>query len=67
LLFHSPVDATVSCDHALRIMGLIQASPDRAAPVSLIPLDGADHLLADPPTDIDFVVATVAAFLHRYA
>lgn len=66
LLFHSPVDGTLGFDHALRIMGLIQAAPDQQAPVSLITLDGADHLLSDP-TDIEFVSATTAAFLNRYA
>ena len=67
LLFHSPVDGTVSFDHALRIMGLIQNAPDRSTPVSLVALDQADHLLDDPPSDIEFVVATTAAFLSRYA
>jgi alpha/beta superfamily hydrolase len=67
LLFHSPVDATLGFDHAIRIMGLIQAAPARQTPVSLISLDGADHLLADSLADIEYVTATVAAFLKRYA
>ncbi len=29
----------------LRIMGLIQSSPETSTPVSLVSLDGADHLL----------------------
>lgn len=66
LLFHSPVDATLGFDHALRIMGLIQAAPERQAPVSLISLDGADHLLSDR-ADIELVTSTAAAFLTRYA
>jgi putative redox protein len=67
LLFHSPDDETVSFDHALRIMGLIQSSPHGAAPVSLVSLDGADHLLVNEPRDLRFVISTIAAFLTRYA
>jgi pimeloyl-ACP methyl ester carboxylesterase len=66
MLFHSPVDATLGFDHALRIMGLIQAAPEQQAPASLVALDGADHLLIDP-ADIEFVTSTAAAFLRRYA
>lgn len=66
LLFHSPVDSTVSFDHALRTQGLIQAG-DRGAPVSLITLAGADHLLVDDPRDLEFVAQTASAFLRRYA
>jgi putative redox protein len=67
LLFHSRMDATVSFDHALRIMGLIQTAPDTTTPVSLVSLDQADHLLSVPLSDIDFVASTTAAFLTRYA
>lgn len=67
LLFHSPVDKTVAFDHAIRIMGLIQSSPHGGAPVSLVSLDGADHLLAKHQQDIDLVASTTAAFLLRYA
>ncbi len=67
LLFHSPADATVGFDHAIRIMGLIQTSPSGGGPVSLITLDGADHLLSQRQEDIDFVTATTAAFINRYA
>lgn len=67
LLFHSPTDATVSFDHALRIMGLIQNGPGNQNPASLISLQGADHLLVDPPEDLKFVADTMAAFLLRYA
>ncbi len=67
LLFHSPADQTLSFDHAIRIMGLIQNSPVADAPVSLISLPGADHLLATSQPDLDFVTATIAAFLWRYA
>ena len=67
LLFHSPVDATVSFDHAIRIMGLIQSSPSGGGPVSLVTVDGADHLLSDRQEDIDLVALTTAAFLNRYA
>lgn len=67
LLFHSPLDETLGFDHALRIMGLIQASPDHDAPVSVVTLPEADHLLVREPADVNFVMATSAAFLHRYA
>ncbi|MDG2224322.1 MAG: alpha/beta fold hydrolase [Rubripirellula sp.] len=66
LLLHSPVDETLSYDHALRIMGLIQQSPETEAPVSLVTLPGSDHLLATNPADIDFVVEIVAAFIKRH-
>lgn len=67
LLFHSPVDETLSFDHAIRIMGLIQNSPTAAPPASLVSLPDADHLLVKNPADIDFVVAIAAAFFERYA
>ena len=67
LLFHSPSDATVSFDHALRIIGLIQNSPVNDKLPSLISLHNADHLLVDPPENIQFVADTTAAFLQRYA
>ncbi len=66
LLFHSPDDGTVSFDHAIRIMGLIQSSPSGGGPVSLVTLDGADHLLSEQD-DIELVALTTAAFLKRYA
>ncbi len=66
LLLHSPVDATVRFDHALRIMGLIRGSSRSDASVSLISLDQADHLLADNPADIRWVATTLAAFFHRF-
>ncbi len=67
LLFHSPEDETVSFDHALRIMGLIQNAPGTPQVPSLISLRNADHLLAKAPEDLQFVADTAAAFLHRYA
>ncbi len=67
LLFHSPVDETLSFDHAIRIMGLIQNSLTNSAPASLISLHGADHLLANQQADIDLVVSITAAFIVRFA
>jgi len=67
LLFHSPDDETLSLDHALRIMRLIQNSPDTSHLASLITLHGADHLLVDNPADLELVAAVTAAFIHRYA
>ena len=71
LLFHSPVDDIVSFDHALRIMGLINQSPNESAEAndraicSLMVLPAADHLLTTDRRDLDFVIATTAAFVHR--
>ena len=67
LLFHSPNDETVSFDHALRIMGLMQNTPVTPNVPSLIALQNADHLLVKNPADLQFVADTTAAFLNRYA
>ena len=67
LLFHSPVDQTLGYDHALRIMGLIQASPHQNSPASFVSLPGADHLLVNDSADVELVTQTTAAFLNRYA
>ena len=71
LLLHSPIDATVGYDHAIRIMGLIQQSPlqppNETTPVSLVTLPGADHLLATNPDDLDFVIGIVSSFVKRHA
>ncbi|TWU41157.1 Alpha/beta hydrolase family protein [Novipirellula aureliae] len=71
LLFHSPSDDIVGFDHSLRIMGLINQAPeervetDDRAICSLMVLPGADHLLTTDRKDLDFVIATTAAFVHR--
>ena len=62
LILHSPVDETVGIDHAIRLMTLIQP----AAPVSLVNLPHADHLLANDPDDIEFVSGLLSAWSHRY-
>lgn len=67
LLFHSPDDETLSLDHALRIMQLIQNSPATSHLASLITLHGADHLLVDNPADLELVATVTAAFVQRYA
>lgn len=67
LLFHSPDDETVSFDHALRIMGLIQNAPGLTHAPSLIALQNADHLFVKDPGDLQFIADVAAAFLHRYA
>jgi hypothetical protein len=48
-------------------MGLIQSSPHRSAPVSLISIANADHLLSNAAADLAFVASTSAAFIRRYA
>lgn len=66
LLLHSPIDETVGYDHAVRLQGLLQGSPgDQAA--SLITLHGADHLLAEQPSDLEYAISSIGAFLKRYA
>jgi pimeloyl-ACP methyl ester carboxylesterase len=67
LLMHSPDDQTLGFDHVLRIMGLIQVAPEKTTPVSVVSLDGADHLLANTQADLDFVIPIAAAFVNRYA
>ena len=68
MVIHSPADKTVSFDHALRIMQLA-SSPRQTGeppPVSLVALDGADHLLAETPLDLGYVAGLLAAFFWRY-
>jgi putative redox protein len=59
LVLHSPIDNTVSVDHASEIF--------RAArhPKSFVSLDGADHLLTDR-TDAGFAATMIGAFADRY-
>ncbi|MEM8914076.1 MAG: alpha/beta fold hydrolase [Planctomycetota bacterium] len=66
LLFHSPVDTTVSMDHAVRMMGLVRDG-DGQTSATLVPLAGADHLLVDDPRDLILVTEISAAWLRRYA
>ncbi|WP_164100490.1 alpha/beta hydrolase family protein [Candidatus Laterigemmans baculatus] len=73
LLFHSPTDATVGYDHALRILSLRAAAPDahRSAenatppPASLLTLPATDHLLVSHPSDVLFVADAIAVWLQR--
>ncbi|WP_193162626.1 alpha/beta hydrolase family protein [Microbulbifer hainanensis] len=59
LIYHSPVDQTVSIDEAADIY-------NRAMhPKSFISLDGADHLLTRRE-DADYVADTLAAWVSRY-
>lgn len=68
MLLHSPVDRTVSFDHAIRIMQLASTGRDGKAttPVSLVALDGADHLLAENPEDLTYVAGLLASFFWRH-
>ena len=68
MLLHSPVDRTVGFDHALRILQLASVRPDDDArpAVSLVALDGADHLLAENPADLRYVAEILAAFFWRH-
>jgi len=68
MLLHSPVDRTVGFDHALRIMQLASVHRDGSQPpaVSLVALDGADHLLAENPDDLGYVAGLLASFFWRH-
>ncbi len=68
MLLHSPVDRTVGFDHAMRILQLASVGPGDAArpPVSLVALDGADHLLAENLADLSYVAGVLAAFFWRH-
>lgn len=59
LVLHSPVDNTVSVDHAAEIF---QAARH---PKSFVSLDGADHLLTDRG-DARFAADMIGAFAARY-
>jgi putative redox protein len=59
LVLHSPIDNTVSIDHASEIFGAARH------PKSFVSLDGADHLLSDR-ADAAFAAAMIGAFADRY-
>ncbi len=60
MVFHSPVDATLSFNHGLRLF--------RAAkqPKYFVTLEGADHLLVKREQDARYVAETIAAWVRRY-
>lgn len=66
LVVHSPADHMVHFDQALRIMQLA-SSGDTPAAVSLLTLDGADHLFNNQPADLIYLPDAIACFLARYA
>ncbi|MGB0935592.1 MAG: alpha/beta hydrolase family protein [Alphaproteobacteria bacterium] len=59
LIFHSPIDLTVSIDHARNIYKAARH------PKSFISLDNADHFLANRD-DAEFVATVLAAWSKRY-
>jgi len=59
LIFHSPVDTTVSVDHAARIFELARH------PKSYVSLDDADHFLSRPE-DSAYVGAVLATWARKY-
>jgi uncharacterized protein len=63
LILHSPVDETLSFDHAIRLTSLLQGGNGSA---SLVRLDGADHLLVNDPADLTYVGAMMTAFIKRF-
>jgi len=60
LILHSPVDDTVSIDHAARIYKAARH------PKSFVSLDGADHLLLARDEDSRFVAEMIAGWSGRY-
>lgn len=59
LIFHSPLDDTVSIDEAGRIYAAAKH------PKSFVSLDHADHLLSNP-ADSRYVAEVLTAWVHRY-
>ncbi|UJP05006.1 MAG: bifunctional alpha/beta hydrolase/OsmC family protein [Nitrosomonas sp.] len=59
LIFHSPMDTTVSIDEAARIYSSARH------PKSFVSLDHADHLLTDP-ADARYVADMLCAWVNRY-
>ncbi len=60
MIFHSPVDETVSVDHAAVLYKAARH------PKSYLSLDMADHLLMKNPEDAAFVGQVLAAWVKRY-
>lgn len=59
LIFHAPLDTTVSIDEAARLYGYAMH------PKSFVSLDDADHLISQP-RDADFIADTLVAWVKRY-
>jgi putative redox protein len=59
LVMHSPIDNTVSIDHAAEIFAAARH------PKSFVSLDGADHLLTNR-SDAHFAASMIGAFADRY-
>jgi uncharacterized protein len=67
-VLHSYADRTVGFDEAIRIFQLASVRPpgQTPPPVSLVALDGADHLLSNQAEDLVYVAALLAAFFRRH-
>lgn len=59
LVMHSPVDEVVAFEHAERLLAAARQ------PVSLVSLDGADHLIGRA-ADAEFAASVIAAWAERY-
>lgn len=59
LILHSPIDDTVSVDHAGKIYAALKH------PKSYVSLDNADHLLMNPK-DAQYVAKTISTWVERY-
>ncbi len=68
MVIHSPTDETVGFDQALRIYQLASVRPlgTPVPPVSLVALDGADHLLGNRTEDLAYVAELLSAFFKRH-
>lgn len=60
LVMHSPIDETVSVDHARRIYEAAKH------PKSFVSLDRADHLLMKNPADGQYVARVLSAWASQY-
>lgn len=68
MVLHSWADRTVGFDEAIRIVQLASVRPSGQTPppVSLVALDGADHLLANQADDLVYVAELLSAFFRRH-
>jgi uncharacterized protein len=67
-LMHSPSDETLGFEHALQLYQMLSIRGDgepSSCPTSLVCLDGADHLLANNPSDLEFISRMIAAWFDR--
>lgn len=67
MVFHSPFDATVGFDHAVRIVSLMNTHATRNPLASLITLPNADHLLTSDAADLEYVTSLIGGLAIRHS